>query len=426
MKKFLVVLLGTVFSGAHAQFNISVESSDSFSPKEVYLYTLSGSKDVLISKVEKNKNQWSFKYPKSYIGMMKAYFPENNYTLNFVSENKDIRLNLLAEGNKVTEVAYGDEANALMNKVQDVQSKRENLLPVFYQIKNFYRPSSEFYKALDKEIEVLATSNLDTAKYPFIDFYTKAYQKFLVEDPKRKVTQEEVIGFFSNASEYLETSGLMRPILIDFLKETEPSALETSIDQLLAAVNLESPRGQTVLSELIEIFDMYSMESLKNKYLAKAQGLTCTINDRLSGTLEQNRKTAVGAIFENYKFENPTNTKEKSIYDIKTDKKVVVFWSSTCSHCETELPKFIPHYKDMKSKNIEIIGFSLDSNKESYEAKAKMYPWINASELKGWYSPVAEKYNVRATPSYFILDKDNKILAKPNRLSEVLDYFGIK
>lgn len=426
MKKLLVLLLGTVFSGAHAQFDISIESSGHFSPKEVYLYTLSGSKDVLVAKINKAKNGWDFKFPNAYVGLMKAYFPENNYTLNFVSENKDIRLNLLTEGNKVTEVTYGDEANALMNKVQDVQSKREYLLPVFYQIKNFYRPSSEFYKALDKEIEVLATSNLDIAKYPFIDFYTKAYQQFLVGNTSRKVSQEEVIGFFSNASEYLETSGLMRPILLDFLKQTEPNALESSIDKLLTAVNLESPRGQTVLSELIEIFDMYSMESLKKKYLAQAQGLSCTINDRLSGTIEQNKKTAVGAIFENYKFENPINTKMKSIYDIKTDKKIIVFWSSTCSHCETELPKFIPHYKDIKSKNVEIIGFSLDSNKDSYEAKAKMYPWISDSELKGWYSQVAEKYNVRATPSYFILDKDNKILAKPNRLSEVLDYFGIK
>lgn len=426
MKKSIILLFGLSAIKVFSQFNIVVTAPENFSPKEVYFYTLNGSKDVLISKVEKNKNQWNFKYPKRYVGMMKAYFPENNYTLNFVSENKDIRLNLLTEDNKVTEIFYTDDANALMNRLQDVQSKRENLLPVFYQIKNFYRPSSEFYKALDKEIEVLATSNLDTAKYPFIDFYTKAYQQFLVENPERKMTQEEVIGFFSNASEYLETSGLMRPILLDFLKQTEPNALESSIDKLLTAVNLESPRGQTVLSELIEIFDMYSMESLKNKYLAQAQGLTCTINDRLSGTIEQNKKTAVGAVFENYKFENPINTKMKSIYDIKTDKKIIVFWSSTCSHCETELPKFIPHYKNIKSKNVEIIGFSLDSNKDSYEAKAKMYPWISTSELKGWYSPVAEKYNVRATPSYFILDKDNKILAKPNRLSEVLDYFGIK
>lgn len=426
MKKLLVLLLGTVFSGAHAQFNLSIESSGNYSPKEMYLYTLSGSKDVLVAKINKAKNGWNFKFPNAYVGMMKAYFPENNYTLNFVSENKDIDIKILADDSKISEVIYSDEVNALMDRLQDVQSKRENLLPVFYQIKNFYRPSSEFYKALDKEIEILSTSNMDTSKYPFIDFYSKAYQQFLAGNSNRKLSQEEVIGFFSNASENLETSGLMRPILLDFLKQTEPNALETSIDKLLIAVNLESPRGQTVLSELIEIFDMYSMESLKNKYLAKAQGLTCTINDRLSGTIEQNKKTAVGAVFENYKFENPINTRMKSIYDIKTDKKIIVFWSSTCSHCETELPKFIPHYKDIKSKNVEIIGFSLDSNKDSYETKAKMYPWISASELKGWYSPVAEKYNVRATPSYFILDKDNKILAKPNRLSEVLDYFGIK
>ena len=80
----------------------------------------------------------------------------------------------------------------------------------------------------------------------------------------------------------------------------------------------------------------------------------------------------------------------------------------------------------MKAKNIEIVGLSLDVDKASYESKANHYPWINDTELRGWNSTFAEKYNVRATPTYYILDKNNRIIAKPDHIADVLENLGLK
>jgi hypothetical protein len=38
---------------------------------------------------------WTFKYPKAYSGMMKAYFPNTNNSVSFISENKNEALNLM-------------------------------------------------------------------------------------------------------------------------------------------------------------------------------------------------------------------------------------------------------------------------------------------------------------------------------------------
>jgi len=122
---------------------------------------------------------------------------------------------------------------------------------------------------------------------------------------------------------------------------------------------------------------------------------------------------------------NPINTKAKSLYDIKSNKKIVVFWSSTCSHCESELPKLLEKYDKLKAQNIEVIGFSLDSNLEEYRKKASLYPWASDSEGKGWYSSYGETYNISATPTYFILDSNNKIIAKPNHVGDVIDYLKV-
>ena len=424
------ILLGfCIFIGSlsHAQFKVNVIVPSGFSSKEAYFYMINGSKDVLISKEMRKGNSWSLNYPKNYIGMMKVYFPESNFSMNYISENKNVDIKLEILGNKVKEVVYLDESNKLMNSLQNMQKQREQILPVLYQIKEYYAPSDRFYGDVDAEILRLSKSefSIDPIKHPFVDYYISNYNKFLVDTvSSNKIATEDYIKFIANTNSMLENSSLLRPILSSFLETSGKS--DVAVDQLLNAVNLETPRGQTILSELIEIFDAYSMTSLKDKYLAKAKGLKCTINDRLASTLEINKNTEIGAKFLNYTFPTVTNTSAKSIYDVKADKKVIVFWSSTCSHCETELPQFIPVFQELKSKNIQIIGMSLDVDKHTYESKVKDLPWINTTELKGWYSSFNDTYNVHATPTYFILDANNKIIAKPDHINDVFNYLGIK
>ena len=56
--------------------------------------------------------------------------------------------------------------------------------------------------------------------------------------------------------------------------------------------------------------------------------------------------------------------------------------------------------------------------------KDNPYEWINIAEFKGWDGPTAVKYDVHATPTIFVLDKDKNIVAKPTNkagIKKVLD-----
>lgn len=409
-----------------AQFKIDIEAPATFTPKEVYLYTLNGSKDVLNTKEIRKGNTWQFKVEKPYTGMLKLYFPEGNISLNFISENKDVKLKFDSDKGKITNVQYLDESNFVMNNLQDVQQKKEYILPALVQIKDYYDSSTSFRKALNDEIARLSLSVADLSKYPFVQYYNSNYSKFLDKTTAKKdITHDEIIHYLSNSNDMLETSSLLRPVLMAYLNVGPSTNVANAVDKLLKAVNLETPRGQTILSELIEIFDTYGMADLKEKYLTEAKNLKCTINDRLSNTIATNKNTELGATFPNYVFQNPTNTTAKSIADVKASKKIIVFWASTCSHCEAELPKLIEKYDAIKAQNAEIIAFSLDSEKANYDAKVKSLPWINDTELKGWYSSFAETYNVRATPTYFVLDSNNKIIAKPDHAADVISYLKL-
>ncbi|WP_449401476.1 TlpA family protein disulfide reductase [Chryseobacterium wanjuense] len=425
MKKIYIISALLAAFSMQAQFTVTIQTPPDFKDQDAILYTLNGSKDIIVSKEQSKNNTWTFKYPKNYMGMMKVYFPSSNNTFNFISENKNVNVKLETQTNKIKNVVYLDEANDIMSKIQEGSQKKELILPALSQIKEYYKDDTEFGKALKTEIGRLSggLSGVDQAQHPFIYYYNTNYNKYLSNDASKKVNQEEIITFIDKSNDMLETSSLLRPILVGYLNSGGNTNVTASVDKLLDRLKVETPRGQVVLSELIDIFDVYEMADYKNKYLNLAKDLKCTITDRLASTLKSNANVEMGAAFPNYKFQTPVNTTAKSLYDIKADKKVVVFWSSTCSHCESELPQLLAKYNDLKAKNVQVVGLSLDVDKDSYTKKISAFPWVNDSELRGWNSTYVDTYNVHATPTYFILDANNKIISKPDHVGDVLEYF---
>lgn len=430
MKKsnLLSFLFLLIISSFNAQFTVKIELPNDFSGTEAYLYSLNGSKDMLVGKEKRQKDVLVFNYTKSYYGMMKVYFPETNSSITFISENRNIDLSFTYNNKKINDIEYKDNSNKLFYNIQDIQKKREQILPALYQLQSYYKNDSAFGEALKNEIYYLNTDlSYDPNENKFIDYYTKNYQTYLsTRVDKKPLSEDEIINYLNSTNNYLETSSLLKPILMVFLSNTSKINAGEEVDKLLRKVDIETPRGQTILSELIEIFDAYGLKDLKDKYLKEAQALKCSINERLISTIKSNENTAIGQKIANNTFISPSNTRAKSLYDVKADKKVIILWASTCPHCEKEITEMLTKYNDLKSKNIEIVGLSLDTDSKSYSEKVKMLPWINDTELKGWYSSYVDTYNVHATPTFYIVDSNNKILASPDNFSGVLDFLGLK
>lgn len=429
MKKIFllpVLLCATYFN---AQFTIEVTAPDSFSKQPVVVYTLNGSKDVLATQAQKKDGKWVLNYSQPYRGMLKLYFPDNKQTVNFISENKNVVIGLQTENNTITEVLFKDEANQSMKKFMTVAQKKESVLPALVQIKNLYNDNSTFDHALENEIQRLQkplTTLSNNDNFVFLNYYINNL-KYAESSDTHQFKTEDYIKFLSSTNELLETSSLLKPILINFLRSTNKAQVSLNVDQLLEQVNVESPRGQNILAELLDIFETYGLEDEKNKYFKLASNLKCTINKNLSESLSSIKNTMVGSVFPDQVFsKSVSNSKYKRLSDIKTDKKIILFWFSKCPHCMTVLPKIQQHYEQLKNNGVEVIALSLDSDKESYENTIASLPWINDTELNGWNSSYVTKYNVHATPTFFVLDKNNKIVYKPNSFEEVLSNLNLK
>jgi len=76
----------------------------------------------------------------------------------------------------------------------------------------------------------------------------------------------------------------------------------------------------------------------------------------------------------------------------------------------------------MKSKsNIKVVAFALEKEAFVWQqyTKVNLQGWHNVLGLNKWENKTARTYNINATPSYFVLDKNKKIIAKPNEFKDV-------
>jgi len=101
--------------------------------------------------------------------------------------------------------------------------------------------------------------------------------------------------------------------------------------------------------------------------------------------------------------------------EIPAEYTLLIFWSSECHHCTDMMPRVRDIYDKQKPKRMEILAVSIDTSRREWTGfiKEEKLDFLNASDLKGFDSKSADQYNIYATPTMFLLDREKKILAKP-------------
>ena len=102
---------------------------------------------------------------------------------------------------------------------------------------------------------------------------------------------------------------------------------------------------------------------------------------------------------------------------------LVDFWASWCAPCRAESPYIKRAYDVHKSKGLEVLGVSLDTqagrDKWLEAIKKDGLPWTQVSDLKGMESPVAKAYGVAGIPANFLIDPLGKVIAVNLRAGDV-------
>lgn len=109
---------------------------------------------------------------------------------------------------------------------------------------------------------------------------------------------------------------------------------------------------------------------------------------------------------------NP-NGKEIKLSDLKGKVVLIDFWASWCKPCRFENPNVVKVYNKYKNKGFEILGVSLDRNKDAWinAINQDKLTWKHVSDLKFWSSEAAKTYGVKGIPFTVLVDKEGKIIA---------------
>lgn len=148
------------------------------------------------------------------------------------------------------------------------------------------------------------------------------------------------------------------------------------------------------------------------------------LNDQvLINGLVQFKNTSKESKAPDFYLDAPKNTKKLS--DLSgSDYYVLVFWSSTCSHCLNEIPQLDTLVKTLKNDHVKIIAIGLEDDDKIWINKIPEFPdFIHVLGLGKWDNEIGNEYDIKSTPTYFVLDKNKRIVAKPKDIESLKVFF---
>lgn len=263
-------------------------------------------------------------------------------------------------------------------------------------------PIVDFNQPLEKQLAFLKTHALDR-----VDFRDQG------------LIHSDV--FTNKAIEYL--TYFRNPQLPKELLEREFMA---AVDSILNRAKVNQIVYRHITEYLIDGFKKFGFEQcisyILDNYVIKDD--LCL--DQGSGTsiqrmIDQKKRLPVGAIAPAITLPDSSGS-TVTLKDVQTDKTLIVFYSSTCPHCQSMLPLLSQVYPQLKSKGIKILAVSLDDSRDAWLTflRANSFAWANVYEQGGWSGKAASDYYVYATPTMILVDKERRVASKPMTVDELM------
>jgi len=455
MKLISLLLLFTV-SGLNCYCQeYSIKATIRNQPEHtIYLYQVKGDQFKVLDSTVCNNGILTFKLKEDYLPgvyqLILGQKPGNMYrqsipvSVNLIFNKENIELitdyNHPSDSLQIITSKENRMYYEFSKKEKEFQIKLELLHPLivnYPETDPYYKQIVQQYNRLQKNrnayIDSMATAHSGLFASGIIKMYRSPFLDATVTEEKRvQYYKDHYFDKLDFTDESLLNTSIYSDKIIRYLmfyrnpeltqSEQEDEFIK-AVDIILPYTNINDTVYDFVLDYLVRGFEQFNMEKVLNHIADNYLDKKCKTDNTslLKKRLEAYRKMAIGKTAPEIQIPD-INGKEITLSSVKNEYVLVLFWATWCPHCNQLLPDIKEWYNSDDRIDLEVITISLDTVRSEWEEVIRegAYTWINCSDLKGWNGKTEQDYNIYATPTMFLLDRQRKILAKPVAFRELM------
>lgn len=440
MKKSLILLL-FITSIAQAQYTVKGNLNNANKYTSIFLYKIEGSKQLYLknASIKKQNNKGTFEFtltPDAKPGIYRAVYDlrQRNSYVEFLFNKENIEVSFDATNKRVRPVFKQSKENKLYNSfLKDISSAQyiiDSVQRVY--LKNPSKATATAYKKALNNVNATQSSYEKKATGTLASHFIKAtrrYNSSIVMKDADMYLKGASSHFFDHIdfnNQHLYNSSFLVDRIIDYVFYMNYSKNKTQQDNLhkkAVDVSINKITNITfkadVIEYLISTFAAYKRSTLVDYLFENHFNKLPKENQNLEfkKQIKETMRTAVGNIAPDFSWKE--NGKMMSLSQLNDGQSyLLIFYSTECPHCLREVPQVFDYLKG--KTNTKVIAFAMETKDDAWKKYQKTLPgWHHVLGLNKWENKTARTYQINSTPSYFVLDKDKKIIGSPETIEEL-------